>query len=633
MVLKSILQNIVGYDLNPLAIVSARTNYLLALGELLQHRDGDIDIPVYLADSVLTPLAGTTLLASDAYHLATAVGGFYVPRGVVDGHAVDGFVDCLEEAVSNRMSPVDFETTFSERFLVHTPSECELARALYEKLLDLEAKGIDGVWARIIRNAFAPRFEARFDLVVGNPPWINWESLPSDYRSATKDLWVRHHLFPHEGFETILGKGKKDISMLMTFVAADDYLRDGGKLGFVITQSLLKTAGSGDGFRRLIPASGVPLAAIMADDMVDIAPFEGASNRTALLVLQKGQPTKYPVAYAQWERRGGRRIPEDASLKEALSLGRVMQHVAQPVEPDDVSSPWLTGRRRALSAVTKVLGGSDYRGRAGASTWMNGVYWLRVVDSVPGGLLVTNVPDTGKARIDSVEAVVERELVYPLLRAGEVSRWKADSALSILMVQDLERRRGYDEGWLKLHYPKAFAYLTRFEELLRGRSGFRRYFKPSDAFYSMFNVADYTLAGYKVVFPSIGSELMCAVVSPNDGRPVVPQHIVTMVPCDSAEEAHFVCACLNSLPARFTLQAYSQKGGKSFATPQVLEHISVPKYDPSNECHSRLAALSEAAHRTVREGLQNLPEIEAEIDSRSAAIWGLSPQELRDLQS
>src|SRR5262249_48647938 len=36
--LRKILANVVGFDLNPLAVISARTNYLLALGDLMQHR-------------------------------------------------------------------------------------------------------------------------------------------------------------------------------------------------------------------------------------------------------------------------------------------------------------------------------------------------------------------------------------------------------------------------------------------------------------------------------------------------------------------------------------------------------------------------------------------------------------------
>jgi len=79
---------------------------------------------------------------------------------------------------------------------------------------------------------------------------------------------------------------------------------------------------------------------------------------------------------------------------------------------------------------------------------MNGVYWLRVEEAVPGGVLVANLPETGKAALDAVQAVVEADLVHPLLRARDVGRWCAAPTYSILMVQDPEKRRGYDEDWL-----------------------------------------------------------------------------------------------------------------------------------------------------------------------------------------
>jgi hypothetical protein len=47
-VLEKVLSNVVGFDLNPLAVISARTNYLLGLGDLLRHRKGNIDIPISL---------------------------------------------------------------------------------------------------------------------------------------------------------------------------------------------------------------------------------------------------------------------------------------------------------------------------------------------------------------------------------------------------------------------------------------------------------------------------------------------------------------------------------------------------------------------------------------------------------
>ena len=44
----------VGFDLNPLAVMAARTNYLVAIKDLIRHVD-NVEIPVYLCDSIMTP--------------------------------------------------------------------------------------------------------------------------------------------------------------------------------------------------------------------------------------------------------------------------------------------------------------------------------------------------------------------------------------------------------------------------------------------------------------------------------------------------------------------------------------------------------------------------------------------------
>ena len=48
---RKILANVVGFDLNPLAVMAARTNYLIAIRDLIGHVD-QVEIPVYLCDSI-----------------------------------------------------------------------------------------------------------------------------------------------------------------------------------------------------------------------------------------------------------------------------------------------------------------------------------------------------------------------------------------------------------------------------------------------------------------------------------------------------------------------------------------------------------------------------------------------------
>jgi methylase of polypeptide subunit release factors len=43
---------------------------------------------------------------------------------------------------------------------------------------------MNGLWARLLKNNFAPLTVGQFDYIVGNPPWVNWEHLPDGYRDS-----------------------------------------------------------------------------------------------------------------------------------------------------------------------------------------------------------------------------------------------------------------------------------------------------------------------------------------------------------------------------------------------------------------------------------------------------------------
>ena len=189
--LVNIIQNVVGFDLNPLAVMAARVNYLIALGALVRYRKGEIEIPVYLCDSIQTPQEFTTIYTGSR-RLKTSVGTFDVPLTIVDKRKVGELSNLLETCSEREYTTNEFLKLVRSKLGLsdaeYDQSEI-LLRELYEKILDLEKKGINGIWSRIIKNAFAPVFLGTFDFVLGNPPWINWENLPEDYRESTSPLW------------------------------------------------------------------------------------------------------------------------------------------------------------------------------------------------------------------------------------------------------------------------------------------------------------------------------------------------------------------------------------------------------------------------------------------------------------
>lgn len=77
--LENLTQNVIGFDINPLAVLTARVNYLFAISELTGSRKGSLNLPVFIADSVRMPAEGADLLENEKYHFATAVGTFKLP--------------------------------------------------------------------------------------------------------------------------------------------------------------------------------------------------------------------------------------------------------------------------------------------------------------------------------------------------------------------------------------------------------------------------------------------------------------------------------------------------------------------------------------------------------------------------
>jgi hypothetical protein len=200
------------------------------------------------------------------------------------------------------------------------------------------------------------------------------------------------------------------------------------------------------------------------------------------------------------------------------------------------------------------------------------------------------------------------------------------------MVQDPEERQGYDKEWLQKNYPRTYGYLKRFEEVLRERRsrGISDMLKEGAPFYTMFAVGTYTFAPWKVVWRYIASDFIVAVARPRDGKLVVPDHRLMLVDCLDENEAHYLCATLNSSPIRLAVRGFFVE---TQIAPHVVERLRIPRFDPNNPVHLRLAELSEQAHGAAKVGDENrLREIEAEIDRWAARLWGLSDDELREIQ-
>ncbi len=644
--LRKILSNIIGFDLNPLAVMAARTNYLLAIRDLLRH-GGEIELPIYLCDSIMTPSEYGDLFAGDlgkVNKLKTSAGEFLIPTEVAGKREIIGkYADTLEYCIRDEYDADDFVKRCQAEGI--PVDEEQLHKALYRQLQALDGNNQNGIWARIIKNAFAPLFIETVDYVAGNPPWVNWESLPENYRDGMKPLWQEYGLFTLSGSAGRLGGGKKDLSMLFVYSAVDNYLENAGRLGFVITQSVFKTQGAGDGFRRFYYEQDEKiwrLKPLAVHDMSAMQVFEGATNRTAVFVCQKTKrPFSYPVKYTSWS--GVSRVNQDESLESVRKATTQTKLKAMPVVADKETSPWLTAPQNTIPAIQKVLGKSHYTAFEGVNTGgLNGCFWIRIIEERPdGNLVIVNLYDVGKIKVPRVEAVIEPDLVYPLLRGRDVHRWHAEPSCHIILAQDPDLRKGIPEATMKLKYPKTYAYLKKFEGdrnspergTLRGRSGYKQYFKPSDPFYSMYNVGPYTMVEWKVYWTRVSAEIGAAVSGGSTGNLILSAETATFAPLSSEMEAHYFAALMNSSPCRCTIENYASKSTGSFGSPHVLTNVSIPQFNHGDAVHSRLATLSKECHvEEVADKPNTQLQLETEIDELAAELWSITPTELKAIQ-
>lgn len=431
------------------------------------------------------------------------------------------------------------------------------------------------------------QFHHRCDILLGNPPWITWDQLSEKYRNQISFLWEKYHLFSLSGKDALYGGGKKDISSLMICAGMDYFLKKNGILGSIIPLSLLKTRGAGEGFRLFLSGkNGVPCTLLEVDDLSGLSPFENVGNRTGGIVVRKKDGKTSMIPYLIWKEKN-KGIQTDLFRLKTDGI------------PGAPFSPLLEKK-----LIPKKEGVHSYHAQLGANTaGANGVYWIELSNTSPDPksdlIAIRNLPHLGKRVVPFVEMVVEKDLVYPLLRWKDVDAFSAKPSGHIIIPQDPDQRCGIDEKTMKTRYPLSFAFFSHFERILRERAAWRK-FQSGFPYWSMYNIDRNTFSPFKVVWRRMDTRIRAAVLlNKNQDKPIIPQETLSMIAVGSLEEADYLAALLNSPPIQKQVASFSLSGSKGFGSPGILSDLDISPFDPQNPDHLHLARFG----RSMREKL------------------------------
>lgn len=236
------LNNIIGMDVHPVAVMLARATWLFAVRELLEETDWQqgTAVPVYLGDSLQLrtgyrqdQMFGDSAVIPIRAKNESQARELRFPVALVDQS--DWFDDVMHSLAREIERGGDPEAWLdSEPELKDEPDLAHTARQLSE----LHDEGRNHIWAYYTRNLVRPIALSRrqVDVIVGNPPWINYNQTDGLIRDRMKELSRGYGIWSGGRYAT-----HQDIAGLFFTRCAHLYLKDGGQMSFVLPHSALQT--------------------------------------------------------------------------------------------------------------------------------------------------------------------------------------------------------------------------------------------------------------------------------------------------------------------------------------------------------------------------------------------------------
>jgi len=252
-------QSITGFDIDPLAVILSKINWVLAARDWLEPFGRlNVTIPVYHADSLfaITPLTdGIENDTGEEFHvLKIAEYSINLPKFLVtpafqplfDGvleraysmvTAADSAkkLDLSDTVISDAVESV-LQTTSISLTAVQKEAVQSFVRVFTEKADQLNRDGRNGIWAFILRNSYRPGLVVgQFNGLVSNPPWLALSKIANNpYQALLKRKAEAFGIKP-------AGSSHLHIELATIFLlhSVDQYLRPDAAVGCIAPETLL----------------------------------------------------------------------------------------------------------------------------------------------------------------------------------------------------------------------------------------------------------------------------------------------------------------------------------------------------------------------------------------------------------
>ena len=634
--LKHILTSVAGVDIHPLAVIIAKTNYILALGDLLKRGRGKISIPVYLANSVRPPEATIRVrekqkdqpqleMPTENYEVKLDDKTVSVPIQLLAIPVVyDEAGDAVKEYSTQSAGKELDESQFFDYLRAQHPALAKdkpIADELFKIAQILKAfieSGRDTIQAFVLKNIFKPVFlQGKFDFVVGNPPWLSYRYVDQiEYQSFLKEEAV-------ERYRLLSGRGElithMELGALFFVRTADLYLKERGVIAFVLPRSIF-VADQHDGLRQGT-FKRVSLTFTEAWDLEEVEPLFNVPACVLVAEKRRGAKVSYPIA---GQKISGELSRKNAALQEArqcLSIEEVEFSLSQVGK----RSFWVTGK----GITAKKASYYKDHFREGATIVPRSLWFVDLRPSPlgfdPSLPPLESAMQARKRAKDPykdlvLEGRVESEFLYATLLSTDLLPFAhLDYRLVVLPIEPSEE--GYSLVTSEDARKRGFLNLSRWLEEAQEEWEQRRGKKAEEI--DAVGWLDYRRkltsqdpqTKYRVLYPMSATYLCACVVEDEPIEVEIGEQVVEAkgfvadyksfyLETQDQKEALYLMAVLNAPIIDRLIKPMQTRGqwGPRDICKKVLE-LPIPQFDSSKKEHVRLAELGKTRSEKVAQWL------------------------------
>lgn len=600
----NVTAHVIGMDVHPVAVTLARVTYLLAIGldRLKDPERGPISIPVYLGDSMQWEQNRDLIGGVDRVTISTKGDSIIEAGGVLFGddlvfpRSILGDASRFDRLVSemaNRALDLTDKKNGTlinpvlKRFKV-TDEEGEILSATFSTMRALHRAEKNHIWGYYVRNLIRPLWLAepgnRVDVLVGNPPWLRYSKMSSTMQENYKNLSKPRNLLTGG-----LGASSRDLSTLFVVRAVELYLNSGGKFAFVFPHGVL-TRKPHTGFRSgaWMTKKSEHLAVRFAKtwDFANAPTATGFPNLACVAFgTRAAEPRMMTSNTVRWSGRLAKAdVPWSVAQKK---LHHAPGEVAVLDAGADVpESPYKRLFRQGAILVPRMTMFVTELpvGPLGAGAGRTTVTSLK-----------TSQDDDRWKDVPSITATVEKTFIRPVY-LGEtllpfrtieprqaVTPIKLDGS-SLMDEKEIDAWPGLETWWSAAQAAWQENKSESDDSTLLDRINFHSQLE-----------AQLPVAPLRVVYPKAGNTLPAGIVRDMDA---VIDHKLYWMPVEHEEEAHYLCAVINSQTMINNVQPLQALGllkGRDW--DKNIFAFTFPRYDPTNSVHADLAELGAKAEK------------------------------------